>query len=205
MLRRSTTAQGEKMENNGSAVARQTEKDIDHSPRRDDGAANGGSELGKRFETDINENGQDVRSKIKGLNVVQNTVPDAFRSVPKFISPTVHAWLDAAVTAYFLGVGALYAVRGKRRPATAAFVNAGMVAGVSMLTDYHGTGKKPISFKLHGTLDAVQAATAGLAPVLHGFTGKRASALFYGQALNELAVIACTDWEAGMPENSQDQ
>jgi len=95
-------------------------------------------------------------------------------------------------------------MRGKRRPATAAFVNAGMVAGVSMLTDYHGTGKKPISFMLHGTLDAVQAATAGMAPVLHGFTGKPVSALFYRQALNELAVLACTDWDAGMPQNSQD-
>ena len=129
------------MENNGSTVARQTEEDIGQSPRRDNGVSNGGNELGKQFETDINDNGQDVRSRIQGLNVVQNTVPDTFRSAPKFISPTVHGWLDAAVTAYFLGVGAWYAMRGKRRPATAAFVNAGMVAGVSMLTDYHGTGR----------------------------------------------------------------
>ena len=78
-------------------------------------------------------------------------------------------------------------------------MNAGMVAGVSALTDYDGSGKKPISFKMHGTLDAMQAATAALAPVLHGFANEAESAFFYGQAANELAVIAGTDWDAGMP------
>ena len=82
---------------------------------------------------------------------------------------------------------------------TAAFVNAGMVAGVSLFTDYQGTGEKPINFKMHGTLDAVQAATAALGPVLHGFASEPESAFFYGQAANEVAVIAFTDWDEGMP------
>ncbi len=86
----------------------------------------------------------------------------------------------------------------KTGPAIAAAVNAAMVAGVSLLTDYHGTGEKPISFKLHGTLDAVQAATAAIGPVLHGFAGNAEAAFFYGQAANEVAVIAMTDWDAGM-------
>jgi hypothetical protein len=73
-----------------------------------------------------------------------------------------------------------------------------MVAGVSLFTDYDGDGRKPISFKLHGTLDAVQAASAALGPVLHGFAGERDALFFYGQALNEVAVIASTDWDAGM-------
>jgi hypothetical protein len=68
-----------------------------------------------------------------------------------------------------------------------------------MLTDYDGTRKKPISFKLHGTLDAMQATTAALGPMLHGFADEAESAFFYGQAANELAVIASTDWDAGMP------
>ena len=68
-----------------------------------------------------------------------------------------------------------------------------------MLTDYEGTGKKPISFKMHGTLDAVQATTAALAPILHGFEGKPEAKFFYGQAANEATVIAGTDWDAGMP------
>src|SRR5204863_1544547 len=93
------------------------------------------------------------------------------------------------------GLGAIFRTRGSKRAATAAFINAGMVAGVSLLTDYKGTGERPISFKLHGTLDAVQAATAALGPVLHGFADEAESAFFYGQAANEVAVIASTDWD----------
>jgi hypothetical protein len=135
--------------------------------------------------------------------VDEATVPDAFHKVPKIISPRVHAWLDVAVTGYFAGLGVWFAVRGKGRAAVAAFVNAGMVAGVSLLTDYEGNGEKPISFKLHGTLDAVQATTAALGPALHGFADEPEAAFFYGQAVNELAVIATTDWDQGMPAASQ--
>jgi|SRR4051794_37260893 len=183
------------MENNSSTVTQEPEGMVDQ-------ASQAVSDSGKRFAKSFSESRRDVHSTIKKSNLGQHTVPDAFRATPKFISPTVHAWLDAAVTTYFLGLGIWYAVRRKRRPATAAFVNAGMVAGVSMLTDYRGTGKKPISFKLHGTLDAVQAATAGLGPLLHGFTDKPASAFFYAQAFNELAVVACTDWDAGTPNST---
>jgi len=108
-------------------------------------------------------------------------------------------WLDVAVTGYFLTLGAVFAARRKSGPATAAFINAGMVAGVSLFTDYQGTGEKPINFKLHGTLDALQATTAALGPVLHGFATEPESAFFYGQAANEVAVIAFTDWDEGMP------
>jgi hypothetical protein len=144
-----------------------------------------------------------MQAGLGDLDINEATVPDAFRNSPKFISPTVHAWLDAGVTAYFLGVGTWCAMRGKRGAAMAAFVNAGMVAGVSLMTDYQGTGDKPINFKMHGTLDAVQAATAAMAPMLHGFTGEPESAFFYGQAANEVAVIAATDWDAGMKWSSR--
>jgi len=130
---------------------------------------------------------------------IDETIPDSFANVPKLISPRVHAWLDVAVTGYFLTLGAVFAARRKSGPATAAFVNAGMVAGVSLFTDYQGTGEKPINFKLHGTLDAVQATAAALGPVLHGFASEAESAFFYGQAANEVAVIAFTDWDEGMP------
>jgi hypothetical protein len=56
---------------------------------------------------------------------------------------------------------------------------------------------------MHGTLDAVQAATAAMGPVLHGFAGERDAAFFYGQAVNEIAVIASTDWDAGMMSQSE--
>jgi hypothetical protein len=135
----------------------------------------------------------------KNSGVDETTIPDTFANVPKLISPRVHAWLDVAVTGYFLTLGAIFAARGKGGPATAAFVNAGMVAGVSLFTDYQGTGEKPINFKMHGTLDALQATTAALGPVLHGFADEPESAFFYGQAANEVAVIAFTDWDEGMP------
>src|SRR3954465_2093424 len=82
--------------------------------------------------------------------VDEATIPDVFQRVPKLISPRIHAWLDLAVTGYFAVLGARFALRGKTGAAAAAFVNAGMVAAVSLLTDYEGNGKKPINFKLHG-------------------------------------------------------
>jgi hypothetical protein len=129
-------------------------------------------------------------------NVNANAVPDVFRNAPKFINPTVHAWLDVAVTTYFFGLGAWFLSRGKKGAATAAFVNGAMVAGVSAFTDYDGDGRRPISFKMHGTLDAVQATAAAIGPVLHGFADEPEAMFFYGQAANEVGVIAFTDWDA---------
>jgi hypothetical protein len=147
--------------------------------------------------SELSQRAQRGLHAIQELNINEATIPDAFENVPKLISPRVHAWLDFAVTTYFLGIGTWFAIRRKKGAAIAAFVNAGMVAGVSLFTDYQGTGEKPISFKLHGTLDAVQAATATLGPVLHGFAGEREAMFFYGQAANEVAVIATTDWDQG--------
>jgi len=150
--------------------------------------------------SDIAKSGMDA---IRRMDISESTIPDAFSNMPKFISPRVHAWLDVAVTGYFLGLGAWFLRRRKGGAAASAFVNAAMVAGVSLFTDYNGNGRKPINFKLHGTLDAVQAASAALGPVIHGFAGEREAAFFYGQALNEVAVIASTDWDAGMPETER--
>lgn len=137
-------------------------------------------------------------ARLRSSGIDETTIPDTFAKVPKLIPPRVHAWLDVAVTGYFLALGVVLAARRKSGPATAAFINAGMVAGVSLFTDYEGTGEKPINFKMHGTLDAFQAATAALGPVLHGFAAEPESAFFYGQAANEVAVIAFTDWDEGM-------
>jgi len=162
-------------------------------------AANRVNDIGDRIQSSVSEMNREVVSRFKRMNVGEATVPDAFRNAPKLISPKLHSFLDAAVTGYFLVLGGWFASRRRKGAATAAFINAGMVATVSALTDYEGTGKKPISFKLHGTLDAIQATTAALGPVLHGFAGKRDAAFFYGQAADEVGVIALTDWDAGMP------
>lgn len=156
------------------------------------------TDIRERVQTEIGDLNRQMRSSLKKAHISEATVPDAFRKMPKMISPQVHRWLDVAVTGYFAVLGTVFAKRGNGRAATAAFVNAAMVGGVSAFTDYDGTKKKPISFKMHGTLDALQATTAALAPLLHGFAGEAESAFFYGQAANEAAVIATTDWNAGM-------
>lgn len=92
-----------------------------------------------------------------------------------------------------MGLGVWFTMRGCGRAATAAVMNGGMLAGVSRLTDYDGDGRKPISFKMHGTLDAVQEATAALGPVLHGFADEPEAKHFWGQATNEVGVIATSD------------
>jgi hypothetical protein len=163
------------------------------------GIADTVNEVGKHVETGVSEVTQELKAKLRERKIDEETLPDAFKKIPKLISPRVHAWLDVAVTGYFLVLGTFFAIRRKKGPATAALINGGMVAAVSLLTDYDGTGEKPINFKLHGTLDAVQAATAALGPVLHNFAGRPESAFFYAQAGNEVAVIATTDWDRGMP------
>jgi len=162
-------------------------------------AADRVSDMGSRVAGNVKEIGRNVQSRLDDMEIDETTIPDAFRGAPKLISPRVHAWLDVAVTTYFLGLGVWFAVRGKGRAAAAAFVNGSMVAGVSMLTDYDGDGKKPIDFKMHGTMDAVQMTMAGLGPIMHGFAGDPEAKYFYAQAANELGVIATTDWDAGMP------
>jgi len=148
---------------------------------------------------------REMPSKVKQIHVSETTIPDAFRGAPKVISPRLHRWLDVAVTSYFTGLGIWFAVRGEAGRSSAAFINAAMVGTVSAFTDYEGTGEKPIDFKMHGTLDALQAATAATVPVLHGFADEPGSAFFYAQAANEVAVIAFTDWDAGMPAEERSQ
>ena len=160
-------------------------------------------EINSEIAEEVGDVIRQMPSQIKQLHLSEATIPDAFRKVPKVVSPGVHRWLDVAVTAYFTGLGIWFAVRGKAGPATAAFINAGMVGAVSAFTDYEGTGEKPIDFKMHGTLDAIQATTAAIAPVLHGFADEGDSAFFYAQSANEVAVIATTDWDAGMPPEAR--
>lgn len=166
-------------------------------------AADRVSDLSDRVTDNVRQMGRKVQSRMEDIEVDETTIPDAFRKVPKVISPRVHAWLDVAVSTYFLGLGVWFAFRGKGRAAAAAFINGSLVGGMSMLTDYDGDGKKPIDFKMHGTGDAIQMAMAALDPVMHGFAEEPEAKYFYIQAANELMVIAGTDWDAGMPTGSR--
>ena len=125
-------------------------------------------------------------------NVVDHiTVP----GVPRKIGPAQHAMLDYGVALTFFSLAAKY--WGRHRPAsTLAIINGAMVLGMSLFTDYPGGVWRRISFPMHGALDVVQAATAGLGPVLMGFARDDEARAFYGQALSEVGVIAATDWHA---------
>jgi hypothetical protein len=103
--------------------------------------------------------------------------------------------LDYGVAASFFALGA--SLLNRHRPAAIlAFINGGMVLGLSLFTDYPGGIWKRISFPMHGAMDMVQAAVAGLGPVVMGFADDPEATAFYGQAMSEVGVIAATDWHA---------
>lgn len=113
----------------------------------------------------------------------------------KFISPAQHAALDYGVAATFFAVGASLRHR-NRAASTLAYINGAMVLGMSLLTSYPGGVWRTLSFKGHRNGDMMQAALAGIGPVLFGFANTREATYFYGQALSEVGVIAATDWDA---------
>jgi hypothetical protein len=129
------------------------------------------------------------------MNTAMDTAMDTIEGMPKPITPGVHAMLDYGVAATFLTVGAKLK-SSHPRASKLAFLNGAMVLGLSMLTDYPGGVWRVISFKGHGVADAMQAALAGLGPVMFGFAGDPEAKFFYGQAASEVGVIAATDWNA---------
>jgi hypothetical protein len=120
--------------------------------------------------------------------------------VPKLISPKQHKMLDWIVTGTFMTVGGLFMAFGGRkgkRAGIAAMINGGMVLGATLLTDYDGDGRKPLSFYTHRKLDIGQLSLAASAPQMFGFSDQAKSWFFRAQALSEVMVIAMTDWDAG--------
>ena len=122
-------------------------------------------------------------------------LPTHGNGIQRTISPAQHAVLDYGVASTFLALG--FTLLPKHKPAaTLAFLNGAMVLGMSLLTDYPGGVYRRLSFRGHRTGDIVQAALAGLGPVLLGFGNDPEAKYFYGQALSEAGVIAATDWNA---------
>jgi hypothetical protein len=129
-----------------------------------------------------------------GLQGSMTNGSGAMRGI-QVISPAQHAVLDYAVAATFLGVGIALARR--HRPASAlAFLNGGLVLGMSLLTNYPGGAMRKLSFKTHRTGDIIQAGLAAIGPALFGFGNDPEAKYFYSQALSEAGVIAATDWNA---------
>jgi hypothetical protein len=127
---------------------------------------------------------------------VDDTVETLQSAAPvKVISPTMHAVLDYSVAGAYFVAGASFISR-NRKAAALAFINGGMVLGMSLMTDYPGGVWRRLTFKGHRTGDIGQALLAGLGPALMGFSRDRDAGFFYGQAASEFGVIAATDWDA---------
>jgi hypothetical protein len=138
-----------------------------------------------------------IRSRATEVRVMPESelTTNGTNGIPAVISPAQHAVLDYGVAATFFALGFSLAER-NRSAAMLAFLNGGMVLGMSLLTDYPGGVFRQLSFKTHRTGDIVQAALAGAGPVLFGFADEPEAKYFYGQALSEVGVIATTDWDA---------
>ena len=122
-------------------------------------------------------------------------MPGLTENAPKVISPAMHGALDYGVATTYLVLGMRLASR-HPRASTLAFINGAMVLGLALMTDYPAGVWRRISFKTHRSVDMMQAALAGLGPVVMGFRNDPEAAYFYGQAASEVGVIAATDWDA---------
>lgn len=127
---------------------------------------------------------------------------DIFERTPKLISPGIHRWIDIAAASSFAIIRGFLLGRGNGRAATAAFINGGTAATVSLLTDYDGDGIKPISFRMHGFLDLVLAATVTGEPLIFGFPSDKEAGFFYSGGPGVVAVVAMTDWNAADRQSS---
>ena len=149
---------------------------------------------------DMDEVKNNVRQKV---SAIRDRVNDSLNRIPKRIDPRTHAVLDYLVTGYFFCIAGAFWGR-NRRATGLALLNAGMVLGMSMFTDYTGlrmgANIRPLlSFKQHRDGDIMQAAVAAIGPTLLGFGDEWAAMPFRLQAGNEAMVVAMTDWEAGGP------
>jgi hypothetical protein len=125
------------------------------------------------------------------MRLVEEGIP----GVPRIIGPHTHKLLDYLTTGTFLFVGALF-WKNHKRASIGAIMNGAFVAALTALTDYDGDGRRPLSFETHGKLDLVQAGMAGAVPRVLGFSDEGKAWFFRAQAMNEMAVVAMTDFES---------
>jgi hypothetical protein len=125
------------------------------------------------------------------MRLVEKGIP----GVPRIIGPHTHRLLDYLTTGAFLFVGALF-WKNHKRASIGAIVNGAFVLGATLLTDYDGDGRRPLSFDTHGDLDTIQAGMAAAVPRVLGFADEGKAWFFRAQAMNEMAVIAMTDYES---------
>ncbi len=125
------------------------------------------------------------------MQLVERGIP----GIPRIIGPKTHKLLDYLTIGAFMFAGALF-WKNHKRASIGAIVNGGFVLGATLLTDYDGDGRRPLSFETHGDLDVVQAGIAAAIPRVLGFSDEGKAWFFRAQAMNETAVIAMTDFES---------
>jgi hypothetical protein len=132
------------------------------------------------------------------MALMQKGVALAASRMPKKISPRVHAALDYAVAGSFLLAGAIFWKR-NRRAAVGSLLCGGATGAVSLLTDYSGSGRKPISYSMHGQIDAGLIAMTAAMPKLVGIEDDPQAKFFSGEAAAKTAITAMTNFEARRP------
>jgi hypothetical protein len=130
------------------------------------------------------------------MALMQKGVALAASRMPKKISPRVHSALDYAVAGSFLLAGALFWKR-NRRAAVGSLLCGGATAAVSLLTDYSGGRRKPISYRMHGQIDSGLIAMTAAMPKLVNIEREPAARFFSGQAIAKTAITAMTNFDTG--------
>ena len=115
--------------------------------------------------------------------------------IPKVIDPAIHGVADYCHAAFFITVGVL-SVRSNKRGAFAAFATGGFILAQSLLKDYKYGIKPVFSFKTHGKMDVVMAASSWTIPLMFGFRGTGVAKIFEGNSMLESALVAATDWDS---------
>ena len=116
-------------------------------------------------------------------------------SIPKLVDPTTHGIIDYSHSAFFFAVG-LFCSRSNKRAACAVFATSGFILVQSLLTDYRLGAKPVISFRDHGKIDSIFAASSWMMPLLFGFKNTAAAKVFEVNSLAEASVVAMTDWDS---------
>src|SRR5690349_14377399 len=120
----------------------------------------------------------------------------ATKPLPKAISPGMHAAIDWATAAVFLGAGALLWKKNKRA-SLASYLCADLIGSLIFLTDCPGGVWKKISFETHGNIDPGVAALVASFPNLLGFSKESESKLFQAMGIGLAAVRSLTNFDEG--------
>jgi hypothetical protein len=136
------------------------------------------------------------------MALMQKGVALAASRMPKKISPRVHAALDFAVAGSFLLAGAIFWKR-HRRAAVGSLLCGGATGAVSLLTDYSGDGRKPISYSMHGQIDTGLIAMTAAMPKLVNIENDPQAKFFSGQAAAKTAITAMTNFNEGRRKKSR--